>query len=171
MLPLQAPSVFQTDARMRGAQEARAEHSQPSTAALLPRSSSGTGPTAVNSQPFDSAAFFFHSPSLARNLISSLPGQPRQGCAERPHFGRRRRERFSAVAYHWLDGEDVVGEEHGVPPHLGPLVVEDAGQHAEALSQSGVHGALLDEAIHLALLLLLQPATQPEATGREKPSG
>jgi len=86
-------------------------------------------------------------------------------------IGGGRGGRSPAVAYHWLDGEDVIGEEHGVSLHFCTVVLEDTGENREAFLQGGVHHALINEAIHLILLLPPQPVTQPGATGRDKPSG
>lgn len=77
--------------------------------------------------------------------------------------------RFSATAYHRLNGEDLIREEHGVSLHLRSPVLEGAGEKGKAFLESGVPQALLEK-ILLVLLLPLQPATQPAATGRDKPS-
>ena len=79
-------------------------------------------------------------------------------------------EGLSAMAYHRLNGEDIVGEKHGVSLHLGSLVLEGAGQKAKAFLDSGVHRALLEKISRLVLFLPLQPVTPPAATGRGKPS-
>jgi len=87
------------------------------------------------------------------------------GICQATSFEEEEEEGLSAMAYHWLNGEDIVREKHGVSLHLRSLVLEGAGQKGKAFSDSGVHRALLEKISCLVLLLPLQPATLPAARG------
>lgn len=84
-------------------------------------------------------------------------------CGELTSFREEEEEegRFSAIAYHRLQGEDIIGGKQGVSLHLCPLVLKRVGEKGKAFLESGVHRALLEKILHPVWFLPLQPATQP----------